>query len=81
MWVKALTPRAVARDKKVAAMPEDVEYVVDAKGRKKQVLMSYKAYRQLLEDYADLRVKAERQHEVPEDFDKVLEELRDAGRI
>ena len=60
---------------------EDLEYVMDKKGRKKLVVMSYKAYRQLLEDYADLQVKSQRQHEAPEDFDKVLEDLRNAGRL
>jgi hypothetical protein len=62
-------------------VPKGIEYVLDERGRKKRVLMSYKVYRQLLQDYADLRVKADRQHEIPEDFDKVLEELRDAGRL
>ena len=64
-------------------MPEtqDIEYIVDQKGRRKRVVMSYRAYRQLIEDYADLRVKSQRQHETPEDFDKVLQDLRDAGRL
>lgn len=52
---------------------KDIEYILDARGRKKRVVMTYKAYRQLLEDYADLQVKSERQHETPEDFDKVLQ--------
>lgn len=65
------------------AMPKakDFEYIVDEKGRKTKVLMSYRLFRELFEDFDDLRVKAERQHEAPEDFAKVTEELRSAGRL
>ena len=59
-------------------MPErkSVEYIVDEKGRKKAVVMSYRAYMELLEDMDDLRVKMERSEEKPEDFEKVLAGLR-----
>lgn len=59
----------------------DVQYVVDKKGRRKSVVMSCKAYEELLEDIADLRAKVERRDETPEDFDKVLADLENAGRI
>ncbi|MBI2843495.1 MAG: hypothetical protein HYX78_08855 [Armatimonadetes bacterium] len=60
---------------------KNIEYIVDEKGRKKAVVMSYKAYLELMEDLDDLRVKAERNDEAPEDFEKVLAELKDAGRL
>lgn len=63
------------------AKAKDIEYIVDEKGRKRAVVMSYKAYQALLEDIADLRVKAERKDEKPEDFDAVLSELENAGRL
>ena len=59
----------------------DVQYLVDEKGRRKSIVMSYKAYLRLLEDLADLQVKAERGQETPEDFKAVLAELKNAGRI
>jgi len=62
------------------AQTKSVEYIVDEKGRKKTVVMSYKAYLALLEDIEDLRVKSERSSETPEDFSKVLEDLKNAGR-
>lgn len=62
-------------------MAVKVEFLVDEKGRRKSVMMSYRAYLDLMEDLADLRVKAERSDETPEDFNKVLEELKNAGRL
>lgn len=60
---------------------KSIEYIVDEKGRKKSVILSYKAYLEMLEDIADLQVKAERKDETPEDFEKVLDSLRDARRL
>jgi hypothetical protein len=45
------------------------------------VITGYEKYRQLMEDSDDLRVKSERGEETPEDFRKVLQELKDAGQI
>jgi hypothetical protein len=63
------------------ARQRSVEYIVDENGRRKAVVLSYKAYRELLEDLADLTVKAQREHEKPLDFEEVLAELRNAGRL
>lgn len=59
----------------------DIEYLVDEKGRKKSIVMSCRAYHELMEDIADLRAKLERRDEIPEDLDRVLADLEDAGRI
>ena len=63
------------------AKQRSIEYIVDEDGRKKSVVMSYKAYLRLMEDLDDLRVKMERQGETAEDFETVLAELKNAGRI
>lgn len=60
---------------------EGLQYIVDAKGRKKSVIMSYKAYLQLMEDYDDLRVSRQRSVEPAVDFDTVIQEFKDAGRL
>ena len=57
-----------------------VEFVVDDKGRKKSVLMSYRTYLDMLEDIVDLQAIAERRDETPEDLTSVIRELEDAGR-
>ncbi len=62
-------------------MAMKVEFVVDEKGRRKSVMMSYRAYLELMEDIADLRTIAERRDEPAEDFDAVLDELRKSGRL
>ncbi|MCX6344639.1 MAG: hypothetical protein NT018_06160 [Armatimonadetes bacterium] len=62
-------------------MTEKIEFLVDEKGRRKSVLMSYRTYMELMQDIEDLRVKMERSEETPEDFDKVLKELNNAGRL
>ena len=41
------------------------QFVVDAKGRKKAVLLSCEQYQKLLEDLHDLAVVAERRKEKP----------------
>ena len=55
---------------KVARMPKlkGIHYIVDEKGRKKSVVLSYKAYLQIMQEYADLCKKSEREHEVAEDL-------------
>ena len=63
------------------AKQRSVEYIVDEEGRKKSVVMSYKEYLRLMENLDDLRVKMERQGETAEDFETVLAELKNAGRI
>ena len=54
---------------------KSLHYVVDEKGRRKAVIMSYKAYLELMEDLDDLRVKMERNGETWEDAEGVLAEI------
>lgn len=63
------------------ARTSEVQYIVDQRGRKKSVVMSYKAYQQLMEDLADLTGMEERKNEPRLDLESVLAELKDAGRI
>jgi hypothetical protein len=44
-------------------MATQEQFVVDAKGRKKAVLLSFEQYQKLLEDLHDLAVVAERRKE------------------
>ena len=59
----------------------EIEYLVDKKGRRKSIVISCKRYEELMEDIADLRAKLERRNETPEDLEKVLADLENAGRI
>ena len=63
------------------AKKSDIQYVVDERGRKKAVIMSYRAYKQLLEDLDDLRCIEERKNEPTICFDEIVEDLKKAGRI
>lgn len=61
------------------AKTRNVEYIVDSKGRRKSVLLSCAEYEEMLQDIADLKAKAERRDEVPEDFERVLAEIEGAN--
>ena len=63
------------------ARSRNVQFVVDARGRRKSVLLSCREYEELLGDIADLRAKAERRDETPEDLEKVLADLENERRI
>ncbi|MDO8585901.1 MAG: hypothetical protein Q7T82_02570 [Armatimonadota bacterium] len=58
-----------------------IQYIVDDKGRKKSVVIGYRAYLKLTEELDDLLAKIERGQETPEDFDSVLTQLRDPGKV
>lgn len=58
-----------------------IQYVVDEKGRKKGVIIPYKAFRELMEDFYDLRVKSERRHEPTIGLEQVVEELQNEGKL
>lgn len=58
-----------------------IEYIVDEKGRKKSVVMSYRAFTELMEDIADLKVIEERRNESSIDLDVIIAELKDAGKL
>jgi hypothetical protein len=53
----------------------------DDRGRKRSVLMSYRTYMELLEDLADLQTIADRQDQPRVSLEKVIADLKDAGRI
>jgi hypothetical protein len=67
-------PRATTRR-------QNVQFLVDERGRRKSVLMSYRTYRRLLEDIEDLQAIEDRKDQTPEDLENVIAELKDAGRI
>ena len=54
---------------------ERARYVVDAKGRRQSVVLSIRAYRQLIEDLQNLAIIAERKDEAREPFEAVRERL------
>jgi len=58
-----------------------IDYIVDEEGRKKSVVMSYKAYLELLEDLADLGSIAERRDEPRRDLESVIADLKSEGRL
>ena len=63
-------------------MPASKEqYVVDARGRKKAVLLPVAKYQRLMEDLHDLAVIAERREEKPVSLDDVKKRLRKDGLI
>ena len=57
----------------------DEQFLVDADGRRKGVLLSMERYEQLTEDLHDLAVVAERREEEPISFDVMLLRLKKDG--
>ncbi len=57
------------------------DFIVDRKGKRKAVILSYKAYENLLEDLSDLAVVAERRKEKSVAHKDFLAELRRDGVI
>ena len=57
------------------------EYVTDADGHKRAVILPIEEYRELLEDLDDLAVLAERREETAIPHDKVMEDLKANGYI
>ena len=56
---------------------EKLRFLVDEKGRKKSVVLSLRAYRELLDDLADLALIAERKDEPAEPLDLVKKRLEE----
>ena len=54
---------------------EKRHFIVDAKGRKRAVVLPLKEYRELLEDLEDLAIIAKRKEEPVEPFERVKEKL------
>lgn len=55
------------------------QYVIDAKGKKKSVLIPVERYEQLLEDLHDLAVVAERRDEEPIGLEEMKRRLMKDG--
>ena len=55
------------------------DYITDAKGQKRAVILPLKEYEELLEDLSDLAVVAERRDEPVIAHKKVMEELKRDG--
>jgi PHD/YefM family antitoxin component YafN of YafNO toxin-antitoxin module len=54
-----------------------VQYVVDAKGKKTSVILSFKRYQQLMEDLHDLAIVAERRDEKPISLEEMKRRLKE----
>jgi hypothetical protein len=73
-----VTERKAKRPKK----PHDKhECLLDARGRKKAVILPIREYRELLEDLHDLAVLAERRDEPAIPWEEVKRQLRSDGRL
>ncbi len=57
------------------------QFVVDAKGRKRGVLLPFKQYEKLLEDLHDLAIVAERRDQKPVALDEMKRRLRKNGLL
>ncbi len=64
----------------MASMPDE-QYLVDAKGNKKGVLLSIERYEQPTEDLHDLAVVAERRDEEPISFEEIKRRLKQDGLL
>lgn len=64
----------------MAGIPDE-QYLVDAKGNKKGVLLSIERYEQLTEDLHDLVVVAERRDEEPISFEEMKRRLKQDGLL
>jgi hypothetical protein len=63
----------------VATAPE--QYIVDEKGRRTGVVLSFRRYQKLLEDLHDLAVVAERRSEKAIALDELKRRLKRNGRL
>jgi hypothetical protein len=55
------------------------KFIVDAKGRKRAVVIAFAAYEKLMEDVADLAAAAERREEQTVSHEQLLKGLQDDG--
>ena len=62
----------------MAGIPDE-QFLVDADGKRKGVLLSIERYEQLTEDLHDLAVVAERREEEPTSFDVMMLRLKKDG--
>ena len=59
----------------------DVQFIIDAEGRKTAVILPIEEYEEMLEDLHLGRVTRESKNEPRRPFAKVVEEMRSAGEI
>ena len=57
------------------------EFVVDSKGKRKAVILSFEEYEELLQDLSDLSVIAERREEDTISHEDLMKELKTDGKI
>ncbi len=57
------------------------KFIFDAKGKKEAVILDFKEYHELLEDYYDLLAMLESRKETPIPWEKVKRELREDGLL
>lgn len=57
------------------------QFIVDAKGRKRAVVIAFDAYEKLLEDLDDLAAAAERRDEAVVTHEQLLKELQADGLL
>jgi hypothetical protein len=62
-------------------IPESVQFIIDAEGRKTAVILPIEEYEEMLEDLHLGRVARESKNEPPRPFAQVVEEMRSAGEI
>jgi len=60
----------------MATQAQQEQYVIDTAGRKTAVLLSLGRYEQLMEDFHDLAIVAERREEEPISLDEMKLRLR-----
>ena len=57
------------------------KFIVDAKGRKKAVVLDIRDYEEMLEDIEDLKIIAERENEPTRPLEEVEKRLKKLGRL
>lgn len=62
-------------------MPSNVQFVIDAAGRKKAVILPIEEYEEMMEDLHMGRAAREAKGEPRRPFEEVVKELRSAGEI
>ena len=62
-------------------IPESVQFVIDAEGRKTAVILPIEEYEEMLEDLHLGRVSHQSKNDPRRPFAEVVEEMRSAGEI
>ena len=57
------------------------QFIVDASGKKKSVIIPYRTYENLMEDLHDLTLIAERKHEKPISHEEMVKRLKKNGLL